>query len=193
VYLFTLLSLNHLGSFAIALRGFGINISLYPCSSYFVILFMFMSRSLMLIGTWSLGMAVGPVGMDTCGFRIRWIWIWVEKLTRGSYRVGYPKYIGSGMDKILYPRVSSGYPRYQYTSLNILHQLKIMAHKRMKQKKNTTILCYYFTMGTGTTMGCWCWRQAAAVLLLYTMYGLLEVVAACCFYLSIYHSACVVD
>jgi hypothetical protein len=40
VYLFTLLSLNHLDSFAISLHGFGINIPLYPCSSYFVILFM---------------------------------------------------------------------------------------------------------------------------------------------------------
>ena len=39
---------------AIAYYGFGINISLYPYSSYFVILFMFMSRSLILIGTWSL-------------------------------------------------------------------------------------------------------------------------------------------
>jgi hypothetical protein len=53
VYLFTLLPLNHMGSFAIALHGFGI-IFLYPCSSYFVTLFMFMSRSLMLIVTWSL-------------------------------------------------------------------------------------------------------------------------------------------
>jgi hypothetical protein len=43
-----------LGSFAIALHGFWANISLYPGSNYFVILFMFMSRSLMLIGTWSL-------------------------------------------------------------------------------------------------------------------------------------------
>jgi hypothetical protein len=72
-----------------------------------------------------LGMAVGPVGMDTRGFRTHRIWIRVQKLTRGSYRVGYPKYIGSGMDKILYPRVSSGYPKYQYTSLNVLHPLKM--------------------------------------------------------------------
>jgi hypothetical protein len=36
----------HLGSYAIALFGFGINISLYPCSNYSVILLMFMSRSL---------------------------------------------------------------------------------------------------------------------------------------------------
>jgi hypothetical protein len=40
------LPLNHLGSFPIALYGFGINTTLYPCSSYSVILFMFMSRSL---------------------------------------------------------------------------------------------------------------------------------------------------
>ena len=72
-----------------------------------------------------LGMAVGPVGMDTRGFRTHRIWIRVQKLTRGSYRVGYPKYIGSGMGKILYPRVSSGYPKYQYTSLNVLHPLKM--------------------------------------------------------------------
>jgi hypothetical protein len=82
----------------------------------------------------SLGMTVGPVGMDTHGFRTWWIWIWLEKLTHRFYRVGYPKYIGSGMDKILYPRVSSGYPRYQYTSLNVLHPLKIKVHKRMKLK-----------------------------------------------------------
>src|SRR5688572_26163944 len=71
------------------------------------------------------GMAVGPVGMDTRGFRTHRIWIRVQKLTRGSYRVGYPKYIGSGMGKILYPRVSSGYPKYQYTYLNVLHPLKM--------------------------------------------------------------------
>jgi hypothetical protein len=35
-----------LGSFATALYGFGINISLYPCSNYSVMLFMFMSRSI---------------------------------------------------------------------------------------------------------------------------------------------------
>jgi hypothetical protein len=72
-----------------------------------------------------LGMAVGPMGMDTRGFRTHRIWIRVQKLTRGSYRVGYPKYIGSGMSKILYPRVSSGYPKYQYTSLNVLHPLEM--------------------------------------------------------------------
>jgi hypothetical protein len=72
-----------------------------------------------------IGMAVGPVGMDTHGFHTRWIWIRVEKLTRGFYRVGYPKYVGSGTGKILYPRVSSGYPKYQYTSLNVLHPLKM--------------------------------------------------------------------
>jgi hypothetical protein len=43
-----------LGCFAIALYGFGINIILCPCSNYYVILFMFMSRSLFLIGTWTL-------------------------------------------------------------------------------------------------------------------------------------------
>jgi hypothetical protein len=71
------------------------------------------------------GTTVGPVGMDTRGFRTRWIWIRVEKLTRRSYRVGYPKYIGSGMGKIFYPRISSGYSKYQYTSLKVLHQLKM--------------------------------------------------------------------
>jgi hypothetical protein len=54
-------------------------------------------------------MAVGPVGMDTRGFRT-WLWIQVEKLTCGYYQVGYPKYIGSGTNKIFYPWISSGYP-----------------------------------------------------------------------------------
>jgi hypothetical protein len=81
-----------------------------------------------------IGMEVGPVVMDTRGFHTRWIWIRVEKLTRGSYRVGYPKYIGSGMGKILYPWVFSGYPRYQYTSLNMPHPLKIKDHNRMEPK-----------------------------------------------------------
>jgi hypothetical protein len=85
-------------------------------------------------------MVVGPVGMDIRGFLVRWIWIRVEKLTHGSYRVGYPKYIGLDMDKILYPWVSGGYPRHQYTSLNVLHPLKIKAYKRMEPKKYTTIL-----------------------------------------------------
>jgi hypothetical protein len=66
--------------------------------------------------------------MDTRGFRTRWIWILVEKLTRGFYQVGYPKHIGSGMGKIFYPRVSSGYPKYQYTSLNVLHEREISLH-----------------------------------------------------------------
>jgi hypothetical protein len=115
-------------------------------------------------------MAVGPVGMDTRGFRTRWIWIRVEKLTRESYRVGYPKYIGSDMGKILYPRVSSGYSRYQHTSLNVLHPLKIKDHNRMEPKKYTTILvllhvgCCYFTMDTCMTTGYCCWRQAAATI-----------------------------
>jgi hypothetical protein len=34
--MFTLFTLIHLGSYAIALYGFGINISLYPCSNYSV-------------------------------------------------------------------------------------------------------------------------------------------------------------
>jgi hypothetical protein len=44
----------HLGSFAIALHGFGIIFYYIHVPIYFVILFMFMPRSLMLIGTWSL-------------------------------------------------------------------------------------------------------------------------------------------
>jgi hypothetical protein len=117
-----------------------------------------------------LGMTVGPVGMDTHGFRTRWIWTQVKKLTRGSYRVRYPKYIGSGMGKILYPRVSSGYPRYQYTFLNMLHPLKIKDHNRMEPKKYTAILvllhdgCCYFTMDTCTTTGYCCWRHADATI-----------------------------
>jgi hypothetical protein len=43
--LFTLFTLDSL-SYAIALYGFGINILLYPCSNYSVMLFMFMIRSL---------------------------------------------------------------------------------------------------------------------------------------------------
>jgi hypothetical protein len=39
---------------AITLYGFGFNITLSSCFNYIVILFMFMSRSLFLIGTWSL-------------------------------------------------------------------------------------------------------------------------------------------
>jgi hypothetical protein len=46
-----LLSLNHLGTFAIALHGFGIIFHYIHVPIIFVILFMFMSRSLMLIGT----------------------------------------------------------------------------------------------------------------------------------------------
>jgi hypothetical protein len=46
-------------------------------------------------------MAVGPVGMDTRGFRTRWTWIRIQKFTRGVlsgripdiYRVGYGYYI----------------------------------------------------------------------------------------------------
>jgi hypothetical protein len=85
-----------------------------------------------------------------------------RKLTRGSYRVGYPKYIGSGMGKILYPWVFSRYPRYQYTSLNVLHSLKSKDHNRMEPKKYKAILvllhagCCYFTMDTGTTTGYCC-------------------------------------
>jgi hypothetical protein len=40
------LPLKYLGSFANALYGFGINITLSSCSNYTAILFMFMSRSL---------------------------------------------------------------------------------------------------------------------------------------------------
>jgi hypothetical protein len=42
---FTLLSLNHLGSLLLLYMVLD-NVSLYSCSKYFVILFMFMSRSL---------------------------------------------------------------------------------------------------------------------------------------------------
>jgi hypothetical protein len=118
-------------------------------------------------------MAVGPLGMDTHEFRTRWIWIRVEKLIRGFYRVGYPKYIGSGMGKILYPRVSSGYPRYQYTSLNVLYPLKKKDHNKMGAKKIHSNIGF-FCMLVATTSP---WTQArpqAAVaggrlLLLYTM------------------------
>jgi hypothetical protein len=48
------LPLDHLGSFAIALHGFGLIFHYIHVPIIFVILFMFMSRSLILIGTWSL-------------------------------------------------------------------------------------------------------------------------------------------
>jgi hypothetical protein len=81
------------------------------------------------------GMAVGPVGMDIRGFRTRWIWIRVKKLVHGYDRVGYPIYIGSGTNKIFYPWISGGYPRYQFTSLNVPHSLEIKAREDMKPKK----------------------------------------------------------
>jgi hypothetical protein len=147
-------------------------------------------------GVLCIGMAVGPMGIDTRRFRTRWIWIRVEKLTCGTYRVVYPKYIGSGMGKILYPRVSSGYPRYQYTFLNVLHPLKIKDHNRMEPKKIHNnpgfVACWLLLLHHGH-------RHDHRLLLLavgccyYTpCHGLLELVAACCFYLSIYHDACVV-
>jgi hypothetical protein len=48
------LPLIHMGGYAIALHGFGLIFHDIHVPIYFVILFMFMSRSLMLIGTWSL-------------------------------------------------------------------------------------------------------------------------------------------
>jgi hypothetical protein len=48
------LPLNHLGSFAIALYGFGFNITLSSCSNYNVILFIVHDKIIILIGTWSL-------------------------------------------------------------------------------------------------------------------------------------------
>jgi hypothetical protein len=142
-----------------------------------------------------LGMVVGPVGMDTRGFRTQWIWIRVEKLTRGSYQVGYPKYIGSSIGKILYPRVSNGYPRYQYTYLNVLHPLKIKDHNRM-ELKNTQQSWFCCMLVAATSP----WTQArpqavvagGRLLLIYTMSR--AVGAGCCMlFLSIYHGACVVD
>jgi hypothetical protein len=130
-------------------------------------------------------MAVGPVVMDTCGFRTRWIWIRVEKLTRGSYRVGYPKYIGSGMGKILYPRVSSGYPRYQYTSLNVLHPLKIKDHNRMEPKKIHNnpgfVVCWLLLLHHGHRHDPGLLLLAAGCCYYTPCHGLLELVAACCF------------
>jgi hypothetical protein len=46
--------LNYLGSFAIALYGFGFNITLCSCSNYIVILFIVHDKIIILIGTWSL-------------------------------------------------------------------------------------------------------------------------------------------
>jgi hypothetical protein len=60
------------------------NVSLYSCSNYFVILFMFMSRSLMLIGTWSLT-------WETCATtRVEWDALgWLIRKVSG--RLPYPK------------------------------------------------------------------------------------------------------
>jgi hypothetical protein len=63
---------------------FWVNILLYPCSNYFVILFMFMSRSLSLMGTWSLTWetrATTRVKWDALGWLIR----------KASGRLPYPK------------------------------------------------------------------------------------------------------
>jgi hypothetical protein len=76
------------------------------------------------------------------------------------------------MGKILYPRVSSGYSRYQHTSLNMLHPLKIKDHNRM-EPKNTQQSWFCCMLVAATSP----WTQArsrAAVaggrlLLLYTM------------------------
>jgi hypothetical protein len=134
--------------------------------------------------------------MDTRGFRTRWIWIRVEKLTRGSYRVGYPKYIGSGIGKILYPRVSSGYPRYKYTSLNVLHPLKIKDHNRMETKKYSNtgfVACWLLLLHHGHMHDHRLLLLATGCCYYTPCHGLLELIAAWCFYLSIYHGAYVVD
>jgi hypothetical protein len=141
-------------------------------------------------------MAVGPVGMDTRGFRTRWIWIRVEKLTRRYYRVGYPKYIRTGMGKILYPRVSCGYPRYQYTSLNVLHPLKIKDHNRMEPKIHSNpgfVACWLLLLHHGHRHDHGLLLLAAGCCYYTPCHGLLELVVPCCFYLSIYHGVCVVD
>jgi hypothetical protein len=78
------LPLNHFGSFCYCFIWFWVNISLYPCSNYYVMLFMFMSRSLILIGTWSLTWetrATTRVEWDALGWLIR----------KASGRLPYPK------------------------------------------------------------------------------------------------------
>jgi hypothetical protein len=55
VILLPCLPLNYLGSFAIALYDFGLNITLSSCSNYSVILFIIHVKIIIfLIGTWSL-------------------------------------------------------------------------------------------------------------------------------------------
>jgi hypothetical protein len=54
VILLPCLPLNYLGSFAIAIYGFGFNITLYSCSNYTVILLIVHDKIIILIGTWSL-------------------------------------------------------------------------------------------------------------------------------------------
>jgi hypothetical protein len=106
----------------------------------------------------------------------------VDKLTRGFYWVGYPKYIGSDM-------------RYQYTSLNMLHPLKIKAHKRMEPKNTQQ---FWVAMHVATSLWAQTRPQAASVgssllqCCYYTPYhGLMDLVVICCFYLSIYYGSCV--
>jgi hypothetical protein len=72
------------GKFFYCFIWFWVNISLYPCSNYFVMLFMFMSRSLILIATWSLTWetcATTRVEWDALGWLIR----------KASGRLPYPK------------------------------------------------------------------------------------------------------
>jgi hypothetical protein len=51
---YTCLPLKYLGSFAIAIYGFGFNITSCSCSNYTVILSIVHDKIIILIGTWSL-------------------------------------------------------------------------------------------------------------------------------------------
>jgi hypothetical protein len=74
VYPTPCLPLNVLCSFAIALPGFGINITLWSCSCYIVVLIIVHDKIIVLIGTWSLTWDIRVTTMvewDTLSWLIR--------------------------------------------------------------------------------------------------------------------------
>jgi hypothetical protein len=63
-----------LGSFAITLLGFGINITLWSCSNYTIVLIIVHDKIIVLMGTWSLTWdicATRRVEWDALGWLIR--------------------------------------------------------------------------------------------------------------------------
>jgi hypothetical protein len=94
-----------------------------------------------------------------------------------------------------------GYPvdirDIKYTSLNVLHPLKIKDHNRMEPKKIHInpgfVACWLLLLHPGHRHDHGLLLLAAGCCYYTPCHELLELVAACCFYLSIYHGACVVD